>query len=227
MLLTERIQLHDCNRNLCPDHMNNDMKGKRGDNLCLTVIQNSVYEPLEEFPRNEDSHDDTRTFQGRIPSPISMQSSTMLLDLFTVKDKEDTISIQGKRSDGDYIPMNSTNPFRKMDGDVLDNEDTIAIQNKKSDCGYTPMNATNPFHKMDGDVIDKEDTTAIQNERSDCGYILTTSNNPFHKMDGDVTDKEVTTSFQSETCDSDYIPMNATNPFQKMDGDVEEIHNEI
>ena len=172
MLHTERIQLHDCDRNLCPEYMNNDMKGKRGDNPCSTVIQNSIYEPLEEFPCNEDSHDDPRTFQGRIPSPIPMQSSTMLLDPFTVEDKEDTISIQSERSDGEYIPMNSTNPFRNIDGDVLDNEDTIAIQNQRSDCGYILMTATNPFHIMDGDVIDKEYTTSFQN--------------PFQDMDGDV-----------------------------------------
>ena len=186
MLLTERIQLHDYDKNLRPEYMNNDMKGKRGDNLCLTVIQHSVYEPLDEFPHNEDSHDDPRTFQSRTPSPIPMQSSTMLLDPFTVNDKEDTISIQGKRSDGDYIPMNSTNPFHKMDGDVLDNADTTAIQSKRSDCGYIPMNATNPFHKMDGDVIDKEVTTSFQSKRCDSDYIPMNATNPFQKMDGDV-----------------------------------------
>ena len=90
MLLIKQIQPHDYDEKLPPEDMNNDMKGK--------------LESLEKLPHNENSYD--------------MQSSTMPLDPFTVKDKEDTTSMQSKRSDGDYVPLNATNPFYKMDGEI-------------------------------------------------------------------------------------------------------------
>ena len=119
MLLIERIQLHNCDTTLPLEDMNNDMKGKLEEDPCLEVIQHHpIYESLEQLPHNEDSYDVPRSFQGQTPSPLPIQSSTMHLDPFTVKDKEDTISIQSKRSDGDYMSMNATNPFYIMDGEV-------------------------------------------------------------------------------------------------------------
>ena len=130
MLLTERLQHYDDDQNLHPEYMNNDMIDNLGDNLCVTVIQQPLYESFEEFPHNENSCD---VLRDRTPSPLPMQSLTMA---FTFKDKEDTISIQSKRSHGDYIPMNTTNLFQKIDGDVLDKEDTTSIQRKRSNGDY-------------------------------------------------------------------------------------------
>ena len=103
--------MHDSDEKLPPEDMNNDMKGK--------------LELLEQLPHNENSYDVPRSLQGQTPSAIPMQSSTlpmqsstMPLDPFTVKDKEDTTSMQSKRSDGDYVPLNATNPFYKMDGEI-------------------------------------------------------------------------------------------------------------
>ena len=184
MLLTERIQRHDDDQNLHPEFMNNDMIGNLGDNLCVTVIQQHLYESFDEFPHNENSCD---VLRGRTPSPLPMQSLTMALDPFNVKDKEDTISIQSKRSgDGDYIPMNATNPFLNIDGDVLDKENTTSIQSKRNDGDYIPMNATNPCLNIDGDVLDKEGTTSFKSESGDGDYIPMNATNPFQKMDGDV-----------------------------------------
>ena len=118
MLLIERIQLHDYDKKPPPEYMNNDMKGKLGDDPFLKVIQDPIYESLEQLPHNENNYDVPRSFQGQTPSPLPMRSSTMPLDPFTVKDKEDTISIQSKRSDGDYMPMNATNPFYSMDREI-------------------------------------------------------------------------------------------------------------
>ena len=103
MVLIERIQLQNHDTTLPPECMNNDMKSKLGDDPFLKVIQDPIYESLEQLPHNEDSYDVPRSFQGQTPSPLPMQSSTMPLDPFIVKDKEDTISIQSKRSDGDYV----------------------------------------------------------------------------------------------------------------------------
>ena len=118
MVLIERIQLQNHDTTLSPECMNNDMKSKLGDDPFSKVIQNPIYESLEKLPHNENSYDVPRSFQGRTPLPLPVRSSTMPLDPFTVKDKEDTISIQSKRSDGDYIPMNATNPFYIMDGEI-------------------------------------------------------------------------------------------------------------
>ena len=105
MLLIKQIQFHDYDEKLPPEDMNNnDMKGK--------------LELLQQLPHNENSYDDPRSLQGQTPSALPMQSSTMPLDPFTVKDKEDTTSMQSKRSDGDYVPLNATNPFYKMDGEI-------------------------------------------------------------------------------------------------------------
>ena len=118
MVLIERIQLHNYNTTLHPEYMNTDMKGKLGGDPFLEVIQDPIYESLEQLPHNEDSYDVLRSFQGQTPSPLPLRSSKMPLDSFTVKDKEDTISIQSKRSDGDYMSMNATNPFYIMDGEI-------------------------------------------------------------------------------------------------------------
>ena len=55
MLLTERIQLHDYDTKLPPEYMNNDMKGKLGDDPFLKVSQDPIYESLEQLPHNENS----------------------------------------------------------------------------------------------------------------------------------------------------------------------------
>ena len=199
MLLTERLQHYDDDQNLHPEYMNNDMIDNLGDNLCVTVIQQPLYESFEEFPHNENSCD---VLRDRTPSPLPMQSLTMA---FTFKDKEDTISIQSKRSNGDYIPMNAANSFKKIDGEALNMENTTSIQSKRSDGDYIPMNATNPFQKIDGDVLDKEDTTSFQSESGDCDYIPMNATNPFQKIDGDVLDKEDTTSIQRKRSNGDYI----------------------
>ena len=55
-------------------------------------------------------------FQDRFKAePLPVQSS---LDPFTVKDKEDTTSIQSKSNDGDYMSMNGINPFYNTDGEL-------------------------------------------------------------------------------------------------------------
>ena len=104
MLLIKQIQPHDSDEKLPPEDMNNDMKGK--------------LESLEQLPHTENSYDVPRSLQGQTPSALPMQSSTMPLDPFTVTDKEDTTSMQNKRSDGDYVPLNATNPFYQMDGEI-------------------------------------------------------------------------------------------------------------
>ena len=118
MLPTERIQLQNHDIQLRPEGMNNDKKGKLGDDPFPKVIQNPIYESLEKLPHNENSCDVLRSFQGRMPSPLPVQSSTMPLDPLTVKDKEDTTSIQSKSNDSDYMPMNATNPFYNTDGEL-------------------------------------------------------------------------------------------------------------
>ena len=106
MLLTERIQLHDYDTKLPPEYMNNDMKGKLGDDPFLKVSQDPIYESFEQLPHNDNSYHVLRSFPGKTPLPLPMRSSAMPLDPFTVKDKEDTTSIQNEGSDGEYMTMN-------------------------------------------------------------------------------------------------------------------------
>ena len=70
MLFIEQIQLHDYDKQPPPEYMNNDTKGKLGDDPFLKVSQDPIYESLEQLPHNENSYEGSDGYYMNVPMNV-------------------------------------------------------------------------------------------------------------------------------------------------------------